>query len=1059
MKANSYKRIFKSVLFIGLFCITFVLICSSAAVAQNSTVSGTVTDAQTGSKLSGVNILVVGTTNGAATDANGHYSLQVESLQDSLRFSFIGYQTKVIAINGRTSINVALTPKVVSGKQLVVVGYGTQQKQDLTGAVGSVDLKNISTQPNVTSVNGALTGEVPGVQINSTNGVPGGGPQIKIRGVSGIGAGDSPLYVVDGFPLPTSSGNSLQTTNPLTSIPPSSIESISVLKGPSATAIYGSRASNGVVVIKTKEGKGGAFQFSANASTGFQHVLNSQHPKMMNAEQFARFHVQYVKDANRVMPKVESDYTPQTVDPYWQNPERYAGKSTDWFGALTRTAPIRRIQVSAMGGNSKIKSYLSGSFLRQKGVYKGSYFNQVTFRANVTAQATDKLKVGVRVSPSFDTGTNWTAGSGRSGGYFNVTGVWMMANPAVPVRQSDGSFTPFVSGPNMLGVPNPVQGMEEITKDQRHTQILSSFFATYDILKDLTLHSSFNARWRHKNYFRFHPSTVGKAFGSKPPLTPRGRIQLIDKLNWANQNRLTYKHTINGNHKIKFMADFSVQHNTMRGARFNGRKYPGDLVKTLNAAGKITGGRTRLRTWALVSYLGRLNYSYKNKYLLEATIRRDGSSKFGPNDRWGTFPSISAGWVITNEPWMKDASPVLSNLKIRAEYGITGTQQIGDYAYAAKVSTSNYILNNSLASGKIIGSMGNQALSWEQNKQLDIGLNAGFVDNRLQLTFDFYRSTTESLLLNIELPSSSGFTSSLQNIGRVRNHGMEIGLKSVNIATSNFNWNTHLTFSLSRNKVQELGPTGKPIISNLGFGGAYGESKTAIGKPVAMFYGFKWLGLFQNWDETLNEDGKPWYSDAVPGALKIADINGDGTITEEDDFTIIGSPYPDFTYGITNDFSYKGLNLHVVMTGSYGAKRYKTSFGAIHNTDRVFNVAADQINRWRSMDDKGDNYWPTTVGAQNRTFLREMGQWSILNASYLWVKNISLSYSLPKSLTSSFSRGLKVYTSIKNAAVISSYPGNPASYRYRGGGPLKKGVDWGNYPTPRIISFGVKLDL
>jgi TonB-linked SusC/RagA family outer membrane protein len=473
----------------------------------------------------------------------------------------------------------------------------------------------------------------------------------------------------------------------------------------------------------------------------------------------------------------------------------------------------------------------------------------------------------------------------------------------------------------------------------------------------------------------------------------------------------------------------------------------------LNAAPKITGG-TDAETWALVSYLGRLNYSYKNRYLLTATIRRDGSSKFGSNKRWGTFPSIAAGWQISNEPW--ENASLLSNLKLRAEYGLTGNDQIGTYAYAANIQKSNYILDNSLAPGKAVTSLGNQNLSWEQTKEIDIGLDAGFLNNRVSLTADYYRSTTKSLLLNIDLPHSSGFSSSIKNIGKVRNKGIEIGVKTLNVTTENFKWNSNLNFSLNRNKVLALGPSGKPIKVDAGWGAVYGTSITEIGKPIGLFYGYKFLGLYQSEKDVENS---PSYSDAVPGAMKVADINGDGKITPKEDWTIIGNPYPNFTYGMTNTLAYKGLNLTVVMTGSYGAERFKSNYGSTHNTDGVFNVTKDQMNRWRSPDHPGNGKIPTTVGTENRLIYRSMGTWSLRNASYLWIKNISLAYTLPFSITKNRLSNIVVYASIQNAFIITPYPGNPAATDYVNGSTLSPGVDWNTYPVPRISTIGIKLNL
>ena len=1022
-------------------------------VASQDTVRGKITDQTTGEALPGANVFIKGTQIGTATNARGRYQLAVSSLSDTLEVSYIGYVQKEVAINGRRTINVKLISQTVKGEQLVVVGYGTQKQQDVTGSVGTVQMQAVNSQP-ITGANEALAGQIAGVQVNTTNGIPGGGPEIHIRGVGAIGAGTSPLYVVDGFPLPA---NSSQISNPLNNIAPTDIQSINVLKGPSATAIYGSRASNGVVIITTKQGKEGKVKFHVDAYNGWQSIPHQEVTPMMNAEQFATFQKQWIEDQNRA----EGTNTP--IPQAYQNPSQYAGKGTDWFAAMTRLAPQQNLNFSASGGNKHITAYLSGGVFRQKGVVIGSDYNRVSFRANINAHVSSKFELGLNFAPTYSFGKNAVTGSEGRGGYF---GSWEYANPIPPVYNSDGTYNPMIGTTNTWNVPNPVMALNEITRKKNTADILGNIFATYNILSDLTWESTFNMEWNNVNQNQFTPSTIGGIF-NPPPTIPSGYYSQDKFLNWANENRLTYDHTFAGGNHVTLMADFSEQQQLNNSSGFNGTQFADNSIKTLNGAAQITGG-TYADSWTLASYLARLNYSYKERYLITATIRRDGSSRFGPNKRWGTFPSIGVGWRITSEPWMEKYSSWLSNLKLRGSYGLSGNNQIGNFTYESQLNTSNYVLGGSLAGGKVISSMSNPNLAWEKTAEINLGLNAGFLNNRITVTTDVYRSRTKNLLLDLNVPESSGFETTKQNIGEVQNEGFEFQVESQNVVKQNFTWSTNFNFSTNRNKTLSLGPDGAPI-----FAGRSGENHptniTEIGKPVGMLYGYKFLGLYSQ--SQINDPNVAKFPNAIPGNMWVQDVNGDGKITPVTDFTIIGNPYPKFTYGITNTLRYKDLSLNVIFTGSYGAQRMQMATETLHNIDGIFNVPVDIANRYRSPQNPGNGKIPTTAGPSlGRVMYRDVSSLDVFNASYLWCKNIMLGYSLPRSLTKGYFSNVEVYTSIENAFIITPYPhGNPATTSYvvgaNGGGtlpgyggPLSPGIDFNPYPTPRVITVGIKIN-
>ena len=1025
--------------------LTLLLLISSlfTASAQNEvTVRGIVKD-KLNNPLTDVTVRVKGKNMGTFTDDRGKFSL-VALPSDSLLFSTIGYNNKVISVRNNLNPTVILIANQNSLQSVVVIGYGAQKQKDLTGSVGVVQMNTIKNQI-ITGANQALSGQIAGVQVNTTNGIPGGGPQITIRGVGAIGAGNTPLYVVDGFPLSESSPNGSQISNPLNNIPPSDIASISVLKGPSATAIYGSRAANGVVIITTKEGANGKLKFDVDAYTGIQTIPNRQKPQMLNARQFATFMSQWIEDNNRVTGLND------TIPGMYQNPSQY-GTGTDWYNAVTREAPVQSITVSANGGSNSIRSFFSVNYFRQKGVVLASDYNRISLRANVDAKISPKISIGIRISPTYSFGNNSTVGqTGRN----NYYGEWEFLNPIEPIYNKDGSYNAYINGPGLLGATNPVMGLLESTNRSTQFDLLSTAFISYNLTNDVQVKSTVNAELNDMGTTTFNPSTLGGGLNSPPPSIPSGTYSQDRFLNWANENQVTYDHTFDGGSHINFLVDFSVQQELDNLAGFLGQNFPDDAIKTLNAATLITGG-VNTQSWALVSYIGRLNYSYKDKYLLTGAIRRDGSSRFGPDNRWGTFPSVSAGWVISSEPWMAKSSEWLSNLKIRAGYGLTGNDQIGDYGYAPNMSISNYILNNTLAPGKTVSTIGDSKLSWEQTKELDLGLDASLLNGRVDLTADFYNSITEDLLLNINVPESSGFSSAIENIGEVRNRGFELSLRTVNINNKRFKWGSTITFSLNRNKVLALGPSGAPIIADAGWGSIYGHNITEIGKPIGMFYGYKQDGLFKDAADVAKG---PSYAGAVPGALKIVDINGDGQITPQEDFTIIGNPYPKFNYSMINSLTYKNFNLNFVFTGSYGAQMFEAFYGTTHNTDGVFNVSADQLNRYRSLEQLGNGIIPTTVGAQNRLIYRSEGTWSIKNASYLWMQNMTLSYNLPQSITKKYFDNVELYLSLQNAFIITPYPFNPATSNYVAGSVLTPGQDWNPYPVPRISTIGIRLSL
>lgn len=1018
---------------------------NSDITPQQIHITGVVKD-KSGNTLAGVTVRVKGKDVGTVTDADGRFSLEAEPT-DVLEISFVGYETQDISIRNRTNIPITLLVSNRTLNEVLVVGYGTVNKKDLTGSVGTINMKPVQNMP-ITGANEALVGQIPGVQINATNGIPGGGPQVVVRNVGVIGADNSPLFVVDGFPLPDNNGQgSRQMNNPLTSIPPEDIASITVLKDASATAIYGSRGANGVIIITTKSGESGKLKLGLDLYNGWQVIPNYEKPNMMNAEEFAEFQKDIIEDNNAV------NGTNNPIPAIYQNPSEYAGKGTNWYNAITREAPMQNVTLTMSGGIRDFTAFMSGGYLRQKGVVLGTDYNRVSLRVNVKGNIGRKWHVGFNVAPTYSFGNNEADGGLDRGDQY---GTWEWTNPIPPIYNPDGSFNTMIGTVGTWSQPNPVMVLDQIVRKLTTTDIISSGFVSYDILPSLTFKSTINAELYNSDQNNFTPSTIGGA-NAPPPSIASGSYSYTKFINWANENSLTYQHLFTGGHSLTFVGDFSEQQEIYWSGGFTGTQYPDDAVPTLNAAALITGG-TNLTAWGLVSYLGRMNYAYKDKYLVTAAVRRDGSSKFGENRRWGTFPSVALGWVITKEPWMKNRFSALSNLKLRASYGLVGNDEIGNFSYLNSMSVSNYILGNALSGGRTISSMGNQDLAWEKTGEVNLGIDIGLFQDRIQFSGDVYKAKTDNLVQSVQIPPSSGFSNITENIGSVQNKGIELSISSDNIVTPNFSWHTNVNLTIARNKVLALGPNQTYFYAGTSDEG-HPSNIVEIGKPVGMFVGYKVLGLYRSQKDV---DTSAHFPGAIPGNLKVEDVNHDGVITPVTDFTIIGNPYPKFQYGITSIMNYKSFGLNMVFAGSYGAQMYDAKLATIHNIDGIFPVLKDVIHRWRSESDPGNGWIPTTAGPSlGRVMFRDINSENILNASYFWCKNISLQYTLPERITKKIFSDVTVYGSIQNAFVLTRYPGNPTGSNYRGmngNSILTPGIDWNNYPTPRTFVIGVRVN-
>lgn len=1014
-----------------------VLMASISVFAQQEiTVTGVVSDES--GPLSKVSVIVKGTNNGTVTNETGAYSIDVAP-GTTLIFRSIGFEEQEILVDKGGVTDVLLLADSEDLSEVVVVGYGSQQRRDVTGSVAPVEMANIRDQ-SLTSVDQALSGQIAGVNVRTSNGVPGGGPKIQVRGIGAIGAGSEPLYVIDGFPVPSSSS---QQSNPMSAINPQDIESMTILKDASATAIYGSRGANGVVMITTKKGVSGKATVHVSANTGLQSVPEKGRPDLMNGQEFAQWRKEAISDKIRFEEGREP--TLEDIPEVYRNPE-LIGDGTDWYDEVTRVASMSDINLNVSGGSENIRTYVSAGYFNQEGVMLNTGFERFSLRANVSADVAEKLNIGFNIAPSLAYTRGGVRGQGRDEGF----GI---ASPIPAVYNEDGSYNAYIQSPGSFGIPNPVMVMNETTNKANRTKILMNTFAEYEIVDNLKFKSTFNVDFEDTSSEYFRPSTLGNQ-NAAPPSVPSGSFGRGKYLNWLNENTLNYDWT-SDEHSFSGLLGFTVQSQRFESANFNGEQFPDDDIHTLNAAARITGG-TDKSDWSLISYLARANYSYLSRYLVTATVRTDGSSRFGSNNRWGTFPSLAFGWVLSEENFLKDAE-WMNELKLRASYGFTGNFNIGNYSYMSNIGTRDYVFNGTLASGRVMNTLGNPNLGWEKMRELNIGFDFSLLGSRLLLSADFYNRNTQDLLLNVEIPQSSGFGSVTENRGDVRNRGLELAISSQNVVADDFNWSTNLNISFNRNKVIALGRSDDPIYS-----GASSEGNptniTQIGKPVGMLYGYLVEGIYQN---AADLERYPAFPGAIPGNMRFRDVNQDGEITPFQDFTIIGNPYPDFTWGVTNTLNYKRFDLRVLVVGSMGAEMIRATNYYTWNIDGVFNVQKNVANRWRSEEQPGDGIVPTTNGTgRGRVMFRDTHSYTVEKTDYAWIKNITLGYNLPNELKrAKVFENMRVYATVQNAFLFTGYSGNPEGTNYNrpDTGALVPGVDYSNYPVPRIITIGTNF--
>ena len=1014
--------------------IVAVLFSAALFAQQNLTISGKVVAASNGNALSGVTVTVKNTQNGTTTDEAGNFTIAAPQ-GATLVFSSVGFQESEVKVSSNTSLTITLTAADKGLEEVVVVGYGSQRKRDITAAVSSVNIDDLGELPS-RSVTQMIQGQAPGVVATQRNGTPGGEFEVRIRGIGSLGAGSSPLYVIDGFAVGTSVGQNLN---------PNDIQSISILKDASATAIYGARGSNGVVLITTKSAKAGQTNLNLSVDYGIQNVPKSRRITVLNGPEFAQFKKDVFMDQIRILEHREPSI--DEVPEGYRYPEQ-TKYSTNWFNEiLNNNAPYTDVNLTLSSGKGDVNSLLSMGYYKEEGALKVTDYDRFSARANISGKVRNFITLGLNVNGSY-TRQNQAATDGRNA----VVGSSYLIDPREPVYDEDGNMRPFIGGKDgVFAYPSPLFLLYNHSRKRDIADVLSNAYVEVAILKNLKFRSSVNIRLNYNTYKEYRPSTIGRGLttgtsGAPPQIA--GAIEINDRLlNYSADQLLTYEPNIGDNHKLDFLAGFTAQEETVKNIRGDANTFPDDLTPFLNA-GAIRSSSSAEYGWSLLAYIARANYAYKDKYLLSASFRREGSSRFGLQNKYGDFPSASVGWRISGEEFMSGIN-WLSDLKLRASYGKTGNNDIGNYNSLSFLSTNNYILNNSFAPGAVVSAFANSALQWEKSDQVNIGLDLSIFSNKVTVTAEYYNKQTNDMLLSVSIPAISGFTSSLTNIGKVQNRGVEL---AINYRESVGEVNIRSGFNIAFNKSKVLEINGANDI--LWFGSFYGGYNVQkVGRPIGMIYGYDKIGIFNTQEEI---DKSPKQDGVIPGGMKFRDVDGNGEITyDTKDMVEIGNPNPKFTWGFNIDGDYKRFDFNVLFMGAQGFDVYRNIEASTMNMDGVFNVLDKAKDRWRSAENQGTN--PTDVHAQGGTsyfkWSRESSNRYVYDASYGWVKNVTVGYNFPKT---KFVNNIRVFVSANNLFMITNYPGNNPDVSQRGS--TQGGNDDEAYPVPRTFAIGAKLN-
>lgn len=999
-------------LLIALFFLNLMAFQSWAQVQ----ISGTVTAANTGEPLPGVTILVVGTTNGTTTDIDGSYTLAAQP-GDVLRFSYIGYLSEELTVEQNTAtLNISLIEDIMSMDEIVVVGYGTQNKSDITGAITSIRPEDYNPGP-VVSVSNYLQNTAPGVVMTQTSAQPGGNFNVQVRGQTSVLGSNAPLYVVDGMPITgdvsePGTGTRFRSSpakNPLNGINPEDIVSIEVLKDASAAAIYGARGANGVILITTKRGEKGKSRISYDGSYSIQEIAN-EYDLLSGTE--------YAKVANEWSTFLGNElvYAAAEVNAF--------GTGTNWMDQITRVGKIDRHQIAASGGNDRTTYYVSGNYFKHDGVVKSSSLTRYSARINLETAASDRLKVGVNASLSRTEDSQIHFGS-QGGPEFSglITNArnWV---PILPVRQADGSFTPHPVFATQI--PNPVS-LLDIDDNIKTNRVLGNMYAEYTLLEGLKARLNVGVDNSDAKRTGYIPTTVLRG----AQVNGEGVIGANQHLNLLSELTLNYNKAITPDHNIDALLGYTYQTFNTEGFSTAATNFTSQItgINDLDGAQQVLPSSSYKEQSKLISYIARANYAFKDKYLVTLTVRADGSTKFGANNKWGYFPSGAIGWKVDREDFFD--SNLIDELKVRLSYGKTGNQEIGN-----KLSQSLYGVTRQFVLGErpVIGLSPtrpeNRDLKWETTSQLDLGFDLSFLNGRIQTSLDLYRKITTDVLLWVALPSTTGQEGIFTNAGSIQNHGIELALKSTNISGANgaLSWTTSYNIAYNDNKWKDRG--------NVPFSAVQEEFG-----PVSGLYAYIIDGVWQTGDDIAGSADPT----AQPGYYKFRDVNDDGMITQEGDVVLVGSTQPDLTMGLNNTFTYKNFDLNFFFQGVFGVDRYNGTLAGLEDVNNILlgnNKSKAVLNRWTP-----DNPSNTIASGANNFNRVADGDGVYItsfieDASFIKLRNITLGYNVP--LPAKTFQSLRIYVDAQNALTFTKW----------------KGIDpetGDDYPNARTYTIGLNV--
>ena len=1009
-----------------LFSLLLFLGCSLSMIAQERRITGKVVSAADGSPLPGVSVQVKGTGKGASTDASGNYVINIPSGKGTLEIRSVGFNNQTVTIGAQSAINVALTENDNALGEVVVVGYGTQKKTNLTGNVAQINSRAIENLP-VLTVEQAIQGRAAGVFVESGNGKIGQGMKMRIRGASSVSAGNEPLYVIDGIPMTTTPGGSTGSTpNPMADINFNDIESIEILKDASAAAIYGARGSNGVVLLTTKRGKSGKTNFNLSYFTGTSEATNRR--QFLNTAQYVELFKEARANAGFSLAGGENRFTRYAVGEKarWSDPASPNYTSTVWEDQVLRKGTIKQFDLNISGGTDKTKFYASGSYSNQEGIILRNSFERISTRINLDHKATEKLSFGINASLA----RSLNGRLSNDNAFSTPLQIIALApmSPVIDPRTND--YTDTFNGADVTQYYNPLLSINNSTNTTETYRTIGNVYGQYNILPSLSFRTEYGFDLSVRSDDQFNgKKTVRNSVNAGNGESIRQNINIF---NYNTNNFLSFNKVLDQKHDIGAVLGMSYQQSRRTAIDATGRQLPSDAYKTIASAATKADANSFDRTFTFLSYFSRLNYKFDNKYLLGFSGRVDASSRFGVNNRYGFFPAASVGWILSEENFIKNISQI-SLLKIRASYGLTGNAEINNFGSLGLFTAEGY----AGIPGQRQFQLENPDLKWEKTLQTDIGLEIGFFNNRVSAEVDYYTKKTSDLLLNVNVPGTTGFTRILKNVGELENKGWEFIIRTDN-KFGDLTWRTSFNAATNANKILNL--QGQVIT-----GGAL--NRAVEGEPLSVFFGPEYAGVdVNNGDALYYTNTKK--ADGTVDRTKTNDVNAAENVA-------IGNPNPKWIGGITNEFNYKGVDLSFTFQGVYGNDIYNNAGKYMSaNGDFYDNQTLDQMTRWQK---KGDitnvpqaRYLGGNGTAESSRYLE--------SGSYTRLKTVTLGYNFPKSLTDKLKlTKIRVYATANNLLTFTKYSGwDPeVNTDYLDG--IAAGTDFYSAPQPKTITFGLNL--